>query len=332
MRRFIAPILLIAGLAPGLWWRAAAPPPAGKFTLQVEALPVPAPGIQAPHLGDFRLVGIWQLSSRTPWFGGYSSLTIDDDDQFLSLSDQGALLRFSRPDSPQRDARLTAALAGDMRLKQSRDIESAAYDAQSQNFWLGMESTNSIIRMRLDDGKIVETGRVRPPGMKGWGENSGPESLVRLADGRFLALREGTTGRFETERHAGLIFAGDPIASPASDKFTMLAPAGFNPTDAAQLPDGRVLVLLRRVVWPLPARFAARLAIADPASLRKGSVWRLKEVAKLSSTLPVDNFEGIAAMPRADGRLDIWLISDGNNSAFQRTLLWKLIVDPDDLP
>lgn len=332
MRRIIALILLIAGLAPGTWWRTPTIAPPDKFTMRVEALPVPPAPIQTSHLGHFKLVGVWKLQSRTQWFGGFSSLLIDTDGQFLALSDQGAVLRFARPGAPQRDAKLKTVFPGDLGDKEDRDIESATYDDGSKTFWLGLESTNSIVRMRLQDGHFFQTGRSEPPGMKDWGINSGPESLVRLADGRFLTMREATIGRFERERHAGLIFAGDPVESPDGEKFTMLAPAGFDPTDALQLPDGRVLVLLRRVVWPMPARFAGKLAIADPASLRNGGFWKLEEVAKLSSSLPVDNFEGIAAELRADGRLNIWLISDANTSAFQRTLLWKLIVDPEDLP
>jgi hypothetical protein len=40
----------------------------------------------------------------------------------------------------------------------------------------------------------------------------------------------------------------------------------------------------------------------------------------------------MAVTPRADGRLTVWLISDDNQTQLQRTLLWKLVVDPADLP
>ena len=68
--------------------------------------------------------------------------------------------------------------------------------------------------------------------------------------------------------------------------------------------------------------------IADPAAIRPGEVWQGIEVAKLSSSLPVDNFEGMAIVPREDGRVTVWLISDDNHASTQRTLLWKLVVDP----
>ncbi|HMP56033.1 MAG TPA: esterase-like activity of phytase family protein [Novosphingobium sp.] len=105
----------------------------------------------------------------------------------------------------------------------------------------------------------------------------------------------------------------------------------MKPTDAAQLPDGRVLVLLRRLVWPMPPRFAGSLAIGDPAAIRSGAVWRLREVAKLSSSLAVDNFEGLAVEPLDGGRIVVWLISDDNGAVSQRSLIWKLSVNPADL-
>ena len=69
--------------------------------------------------------------------------------------------------------------------------------------------------------------------MRDWGWNTGPEAMVRLADGRFIVVREGFFG----ERHAGLLFAGDPLAvKQAPRHFVLAGPPGFRPTDMAQLP------------------------------------------------------------------------------------------------
>jgi hypothetical protein len=40
----------------------------------------------------------------------------------------------------------------------------------------------------------------------------------------------------------------------------------------------------------------------------------------------------MAILPERNGRLAVWIISDDNKGALQRTLLWKLTVDPADLP
>jgi hypothetical protein len=89
---------------------------------------------------------------------------------------------------------------------------------------------------------------------------------------------------------------------------------------------------MRKLLWPMPARFAGRIVVADPAELDSGGILHSAVVAKLSSSLPVDNFEGMAIEPRADGRVTVWLISDDNAAVTQRTLLWKLAVDPALLP
>ena len=156
--------------------------------------------------------------------------------------------------------------------------------------------------------------------------------MARLRDGRFLLLREASRGWSGNQGHEALAFDGDPLSAARARSFVLGGIPNFNPTDMAQLPDGRVLVLMRRLVWPLPARFAGRIAIGDPREIREGKIWRVTEVAKLTSTLPVDNFEGITTEARPDGRVAVWLISDDNGSAFQRTLLWRLSVDPDALP
>jgi hypothetical protein len=214
------------------------------------------------------------------------------------------------------------------------DAEAATRDPATGRIWIAWESRNRISRHRPDFGPART---VAPPAMRDWGLNSGPEAMVRLADGRFVVLREGFDGLLGDRRHRALLFAGDPVTAGPPESFTFVGPVGFSPTDVAQLPDGRVLILLRRLLWPIPARFAGRIVLADPRAIEAGAIWRGVVVAKLSSSLPVDNFEGLAIEPppdekMADGRVTVWLISDANSAATQRTLLWKLSVDPAELP
>jgi hypothetical protein len=169
--------------------------------------------------------------------------------------------------------------------------------------------------------------------MASWVVNTGAEAMARLHDERFVAIREVTPSWFEARLHDAVLFAGDPIAHPDGQRFRVDAPDDFSVVDMAVLPDGRALILMRRLLWPLPMRFAGRIVIADTARIRPGQVWRTIELAKLAPGWAVDNFEGIAAVPQADGRIAVWIISDDNHMrALQRTLLWKLSVDPVKLP
>jgi hypothetical protein len=329
VRRVLA-LLLLIGLAPGTWLHGTLPPPSDAVTLHFQSLPLPPASGLEPHLGAFTLEAAWRLESPNAHFGGYSALLPVGGGQLLAVSDRGYLLRFSPPGAPQRPLRIVPILAREgPERKQTFDAESATFDAAGGRVWIGWEFSNRITRHGLDFGAWQT---VRPPAMRGWGDNSGPEALARLADGRFAVLREGFDGRFDGGRHRGLIFRGDPIAARHPRSFTFAGPPRFRPTDMAQLPDGRVLILMRRLVWPLPARFAGRIVIADPADIRPDATWRGTVVAKLSSSLPVDNFEGLAIEPRADGKVTVWLISDANGAVTQRTLLWKLAVDPAALP
>lgn len=257
-------------------------------------------------------------------FGGFSALIRTGAGKFVAFSDKGYALRFSAPGMDQGDTRITPIAANSL-YKWTRDAEGATFDPLTGQSWISWEGSNAISRLSPD---LRQEAAVEPVAMSGWGNNTGPESIVRLADGRFLTLREGFSEGAEAGRHEAVIFAGDPVESGEPARFTFAGPARFSPSDAAQLSDGRVLILMRRLVWLFPFRFAGRLVIADPAGIRPGGVWKGREVAKLTSTLPVDNFEGIAIEPGPGSHETVWLISDDNDAATQATILWKLIVDP----
>ncbi|MEZ5683466.1 esterase-like activity of phytase family protein [Novosphingobium sp.] len=279
-------------------------------------------------LGPFRLEGAWQVTSRNADFGGYSAILAVSGDEFLALSDGGQYLRYPRPGA-SGPVEIGALLATQGVLKHYRDVEAATRDPRTGTFWVALEGRNAIIRLGPDR---QEQAARQIPEMQGWGSNTGPEAMVRLADGRFLVLSEAFTSWSEAVRHPGLLFTGDPTGSGAAPRFIFTGPIGYRPTDLAQLPDGRVLVLMRRLLWPFPARFAAKIVLADPALLEPGRPWRSIELADLSAPLPVDNFEALAIEPDGPGSVTVWLMSDDNAAATQRTLLWKLDLRLADLP
>lgn len=326
-RRWLA-ILLTVAVGIGFFLRE--PPPYRDFgqRITVTREPLPSAAAAKPHLGAFRLEGIWRITSRNATFGGYSTLQLLRDGRFLTISDRGYALWFSPPDGPQGPVRMIDFVQTTSRLKAARDAESSAYDPATDRVWVGWEGSNVI--SRYDSSLRFQAG-AWPLAMRNWDDNGGAEAMVRLADGRFLVLAEGFAGWTETRLHRALVFPGDPTGPGRPRKFTLSGPQRFSPTDMVQLPDGRVLILMRRAVWPMPFRFVGRIVLADPKEIRAGKVWRTRTVAYLSSSLPVDNFEGIVARPGKDGRIVVWLISDDNMAVTQRTLLWKMTVDPREL-
>ncbi len=144
--------------------------------------------------------------------------------------------------------------------------------------------------------------------------------MTRLDDGRFIILPEGA--------EEALIFASDPVMGADAQTFAYRNPAySHAATDMAQLPDGRVLILLRNLDfsggWP---PFESKLAIGAPPVA--GDEWAPEITLDLAGVIPRDNYEGLTIRPKPDGTLDVWLISDDNFSIFQRTLLVKFSFDP----
>lgn len=327
--RVVAALLLLAGLSPGLVWRSPARTRIIERELYITALPVPAPAVVKPHLGAFTLEGIWQLTSRSVEFGGYSAMLVRPGGRLLLVSDSGFCIIISPPDIAGADPEWFSPRYKSRGIRGFHDFESATADSATGQVWMAEEGLNTIYRMtrpfRVD-------GEVAPKAMSDWGYNTGAEAMARLQNGRFVLLREAPKGWLEDRLHAAVQFSGDPVGHPDAMGFTFQAPAQFDPTDMAQMPDGRVLILMRRLTWPMPQRFAGRIVIADPADIAKGAVWRSQVVARLSSSLPIDNFEAMAIDQRKDGKLTVWLVSDDNHAAFQRTLIWKMVVDPARLP
>ncbi|MEE4451915.1 esterase-like activity of phytase family protein [Novosphingobium resinovorum] len=305
----------------------------GKLPLidAVIALPLPDRRELAGYLGPFRLEGMWQVKSRHPMVFGYSALVAEPDGRLLAFNDSGDTLSFAPPGVAGTKPRANwIRFERKAANKSARDVESATRDPATGGYWVGLEGRNSIVRL---SPKLAATGEVAPTGMRGWGVNTGPEALSRLPDGRFVTIREIPPTLIEPRLHDAVLFAGDPIEHPHGQPFRFDGPDNFSVVDMTLLPDGRALILMRRLLWPFPLRFAGRIVIADTRRIRPGRTWHSVPLASLASVLPVDNFEAIAAVPQPDGRITIWVMSDDNMMrVLQRTLLWKLTVDPKRLP
>lgn len=195
-------------------------------------------------------------------------------------------------------------------------------DPASGRVWVGFERANEI--WRYAPGLGLPAADVAPRAMRDWEDNGGAESLVRLHDGRFLVIAETDPKHGATPRDA-LLFDGDPVARPDRGvRFRYRPPDGYDPSDATELPDGRVLVLNRRFV--LPFGWRAVLTVIDPRRVRPGQVVTGAEVARFAPPLTTDNYEGLA-ITREGNVTILWMVSDDNQLVLQRTLLMKFRLD-----
>ncbi|EIZ78229.1 hypothetical protein WSK_3204 [Novosphingobium sp. Rr 2-17] len=347
MLRILASLFLALTLLPTIY----APPikaPPQSASPDIVFHPIAVPGSdQTARLGVFRLEHIWHVTSPNWSFSGYSALLALPKGQLMALTDFSRYVIFTPPgagigDGDPSDAVYRTGQFGELSRKvkdgapetkggtlETFDTEGATRDPATGTIWQSAEGWNAIIR---SDAALRSDRQVQPALMQGWGVNTGPESLVRLHDGRFVTVRERGRGDLRPTVHDAVFFDGDPIDHPTGHAFAFEGPENFSVTDMTQMPDGRILILMRRLIWPVPERFASRLVIADPSQIRAGGVWKSVEVSKIASTMPIDNFEGIAVVPRPDGRLTVWIIADDNRSTYEKTILWRLSVDPKELP
>jgi hypothetical protein len=311
----LAALILLATFSPPGTYRP--PPPPAVSLVRFEPVPLDAGDPERSRLGRLTYLGGWRLSSNDSRFGGLSSLHVEGGEA-LAFSDSGWMIRFPLPDGRDQARGHIQAVAdgpGATLRKSLRDIESMAVDGD--RVWLGFERRNAIWRYDRRSWR-AETGAA-PPEMRRWPANRGAEAMVRFPDGRFLVLAEG-------HGHGGpaLLFEGDPaIEGTRAIEMRYRPPDGYRATDAALLPDGRILVLNRR--WRLLEGLSAKLVLLH-GRLAPGATLRGEEVADFHRPVTLDNMEGIS-VTREGGRTIVWLTSDDNYNPLQRTLLMRFALD-----
>lgn len=320
LSRLILLAVVAIGLSPGLWWRETPPAPAyhAPFLFKPLGPPPAATGLEE--------VSVWRVDSRNPHAGGFSALVHMGGGRFLAGSDRGRALAFDGPTG--RIARQEIGFFGKREglAKFAVDLESLTFDRDAGLIWAGYENSNRIERFDPQTGRLRAR---RPAAMAQWSTNSGAESMVRLADGRFVVIAEGDPDWGAADFPA-VVFLGDPVEQGTTSKtFRFSGPEGYRPVDAAQMPDGDVLILMRRFSVFASPRFQNRIVRVDPGQISEGAVWSGKEVARIDSPQLAENYEGMAITSDAHGHPVVWLISDDNRSVLQETRLLRAKLKPE---
>ena len=320
MRRILLALLLFLLLAPLPGSQLAPPPP--DLSQRLNAVPV-AGARAGARVGALTLAEAWDLTSTHHKFGGLSGLALTGERAFLMVSDIGYRLRFSLAAdgsvTGSRLVRLPPPVPG-YRGKFQYDGEAVAFDPATGRYWTAMEGTGQIWSFAADDRRTLRTLQAI---LESWPDNGGAEALARLPDGRFIALSESRTARGQRE---GVLFAGDPgDPKTAITRFFYESGGQGDVTDAAALPDGRIIILHRRV-WLNPV-FRTSIAIADPRDIKAGQVLTSRPIAVIRDVRLGENYEGAAVSAGPDG-LSLWLASDDNLQDWQRTRLVRFIIDP----
>jgi len=272
-----------------------------------------------------------ELRSRHKRFGGISGLEVSADGRRLhAVSDVGrwitGRLGYDKRGwlsglTGVRMGRLPRPGRGAVTWRQ-RDAESLARLPDGR-FAVGFEGDPRIWvypKSRTPFAANPRGLRV-PKGLEFASRNAGLEALTALANGRLFALAEDlpANGGTTVGSHAAWVQTRRGWTALAYDRRSV-----WRPTGAATFPPGTrhagdVLVVERALF--LFAGFQARIMHLPRAAIAPGRTMKPVELATLASPMTVDNFEGIAARRGAEGETLIYLVSDDNFRAGQRTLL-----------
>lgn len=299
-------------------------PTSGSLILTFTPIPLDRDRPERRNFGPLTLLGAWRLDADSPYFGGVSSMYVDRG-AFVALSDSALVFRF-RFDSQQHSSPLSIRrLAGIFSADNpspDRDTESMTRDPVSGNTWIGFETSNAI--RRYSSGLAIKETWVAPQKMRHWPINQGPEAMARLADGRFIVISEATPGPGGSRE--AVLFSRDPTRPNTHGlRFYYRPPGRFSPTDAAQLPDGRLLVLNRH--FSIFDGISAVVTVIDPGEIAPDRVVTGKIVARLAPPLNIDNMEALS-IEQENGQVIVWIASDDNFNPLQQTLLLKFRFDP----
>ncbi|GEN99505.1 hypothetical protein NSE01_13380 [Novosphingobium sediminis] len=323
MRAFKLALLILA-LVPVTWVREPLPPPPSvSIVHRVDLMP----GLRKslPQTGELTLDGAWQFVSNTRRLATLSGLA-QTDGGFVAVGDRGGILRFSRPDRPGPwRARLDRLAPFESREQGFPiDAESVFVEPATGKLVVGYEDAPMLERFSPD---LSRGDKIMLPVLAEWPENQGPEAMTRLADGRTVIVGETYSRWFDLTRHPCLIFPGVPRSFEAPARAEFILPSGYRPSEMAQMPDGRMLMLGR---YFSVGGFRSIILMFAPQDVRPGAVITPRVIARIDDPRIRDNFEGMTVTREADGSQMIWLISDGNEMVWaQRTLLLKLRVGPE---
>ena len=263
-----------------------------------------------PGAGAFRYAGGFAVTSPdTSRLHGLSDLDVTADGRLTAISDDGDIVTGRIELDPS--ARLTGLtqmtleplkdpagkpLGGD---KTRSDAEGLAIFANGDRM-VSFERYHRIWLYPARGG----APRVVPSPAAPFPDNDGMEALAldpESGPGAYLAGREDTRETWICRLSGGCT----PGIRPGDDSMGKLVAA-------RHLPGGRWAFLMRD--FNVMAGATIRLLITD----RAGKTLDLHTITRPAT---VDNFEGLAALPRRDGSVRFYLISDDNFSAAQRTLM-----------
>jgi hypothetical protein len=323
-----ATLALAAVVLAGVAVLARAPKADFRFVVDVRPIPLDSRDPTRDSVGALRYRGGLWLRSEDHRFGGLSDLRVTQGNRLIAISDCGyaftARLRYDEGGdlAGLDEARLFSLLGLGGQPLARNDVDAEALVADGSSYVVSFEGHHHLWRYGAEPPlEGVPTLFDAPAGLVNCGSNQGIEAALRLADGRYLLVSEGPLPPRSAPAWIGTEGNWTALSWPLF--FGDDAPGSFNPTGAALLPGGDVLVVERRYP-PL----AARIRRITAEALERGEL-EGTEIARLAAPLNVDNFEGIEVLRGPRGETRVLLVTDDNDcikrggirTGLQRTLV-----------
>jgi hypothetical protein len=282
-----------------------------QITVHATALPLDPDQPAPARIGGFAYAGGLRLTSPdTSRLHGLSDLFVRPDGSLVAISDDGD--RFEARLALDGAGRLVGVTDGRLFPLDGEDGQplSARGKAEADAEGLAVLADGTVLVSFERDHRILlypaDGGRPRraPQPQAQFPGNAGLEALAadpaRGADA-YIVGAESTGQTWSCTLSAGCAEGARP-ALPEEAALVAVTP----------LPHGGRAYLFRAFSLLKGVRITLRIVDAQGATV---------DQMKLAAPLTVDNLEGLAAVPRADGSIRFYLLSDDNFSKLQRTLL-----------
>jgi hypothetical protein len=279
------------------------------------------------RFGALEFVGGLVLQSKHKHFGGISGLHIEaDGERFTAHSDRGHWLRGKFKRDGDRIVAIENAEMAPMRGPDGRPLgsrkwfDTEALTSDGENFFVGIERANRILRYRIADGLNARGIPVQiPNGIRELPFNQGLEALAFVPKdmplaGSLLAISE--LGLDQNGNILGFILGG-----PTPGIFAIKRIGSFEVSDAAISPSGHLVVVER--FFRFRSGIHLRIRAIPLAEIRPGAVADGKVLLEADGAFEIDNMEALAITKNAAGEILLTLISDNNFNYFQRTVLLR---------
>jgi hypothetical protein len=285
--------------------------PGGPIRLEITQVPLDPGNPDVQSIGAFTYSGGIEIKAAV----SATVLELSDlrvsNDRMVTVSDSGyfleARLVFDANDrlSGLADARVIPLLGERGEPLTGTDADAEGVDVLPDGTRLvSFEGNHRIWRYRADGTPLGPA----PKPDAAFPSNEGMEALALYPASGADAYLVGSEG--------GAVWLCRLSSTCTDTSFGALVPPGFSLSALAPYGEAGGFALLGRSYDPARGvRIAVRLIVTEaPAP-------RVLDEMTMAPPLSVDNFEGIAAVPRSNGGIRLYLLADDNGSATQHTYL-----------